>query len=86
MLQIIDHWVGLITEEWDVLVVDRNASHFIRSLVYHVIGLSRKEDKHQTGNLSLSKKLRNVKLDSAAKRNFQKIANLALSYNLMKGG
>ncbi|VDK61715.1 unnamed protein product [Onchocerca ochengi] len=79
-IEIADYWVDLVLENWIQLISDRNASHFIRTLTYHLTGLRRKRsgetEKFLTKN-ALSKK---VQVSPAAKESFKRIANMALDY------
>lgn len=85
LFQIADYWVDLVLENWIQLISDRNASHFIRTLTYHLTGLRRKRsgetEKFLTKN-ALSKK---VQVSPAAKESFKRIANMALDYASING-
>ncbi|KAL3982458.1 GTPase HRas N-terminally processed domain protein [Acanthocheilonema viteae] len=81
--KIIHHWVDLVLENWIQLISDRNAIHFIRTLIFHLVGIKRKRSEETEKCLMgdvLSKK---IQVNQAAKKSFGKIASVALNYSLV---
>ncbi|VDM30002.1 unnamed protein product [Toxocara canis] len=97
---VLEHLVDLIVDGWDDLVMDTNASHFIRSFIRVLFGLPKFERSLAKGpsnevellssewtnkEVELKKRVRNFIANIQLKRIFEKVVNLALDYNLMKG-
>lgn len=96
----IEQLTDLIVDGWNDLVVDANASHFIRSLIRVILELpklARNSSKNIAGQLNLfpdewinneeqmRKKAKEFLKNLQMRRNFEKIINLTLDYNLMHG-
>ncbi|KAM3725530.1 Nucleolar protein [Dirofilaria immitis] len=81
--EIIGHLVDLVLENWIQLISDRNASHFIRTLTYCLIGLKRKRSEEKEKSLTKNVVSEKMQISPATKANFRRIANMALNHTSM---
>uniref|UniRef100_A0A0R3S3A6 DUF2428 domain-containing protein n=1 Tax=Elaeophora elaphi TaxID=1147741 RepID=A0A0R3S3A6_9BILA len=81
--EIIDHWVDLVLENWIQLIFDKNATHFIRTLTYHLVGLKRKRLEKTEKYLMKDVLSKKVQINHATKESFGRIASVALDYGSM---
>ncbi|CAG9538108.1 unnamed protein product [Cercopithifilaria johnstoni] len=79
--EIIDHWVDLVLENWIQLTSDRNAAHFIRTLIYHLIGTKRKRSGKMEKCLTRDVLSKKIQISQSAKESFGRIASMALDYS-----
>ncbi|EFO24560.2 hypothetical protein LOAG_03927 [Loa loa] len=79
-IEIIVHWVDLVLENWIQLISDRNATHFIRTLAYHLVGLKKKRSEKMGKCLAKDVLSKKVQINQAAKENFERLASVALDY------
>ncbi|VDK80107.1 unnamed protein product [Litomosoides sigmodontis] len=76
--EITDHWVDLVVENWIQLISDRNATYFIRTLTYHLVGIKRNRSE-EVKNVFSEK----IDINQSAKESFERIATVALDYGSM---
>uniref|UniRef100_A0A915PTG7 PUM-HD domain-containing protein n=1 Tax=Setaria digitata TaxID=48799 RepID=A0A915PTG7_9BILA len=83
-IEVIDYWVDVVLRNWMQLLSNRNASHFIRTFIYHLLGLKRKKPENKEKLLAKDALCRKIQISSVAKGSFERIASVALDYSLMQ--
>lgn len=77
--------MDLVLENWIQLISDRNATHFIRTVTYHLVGLRRKRSIEPEKCLTEDVSSKKVQINQAAKEHFGRIASVALDYASVNG-
>uniref|UniRef100_A0A914CRP9 Nucleolar protein 9 n=1 Tax=Acrobeloides nanus TaxID=290746 RepID=A0A914CRP9_9BILA len=83
--EVISEWMETIIDSWNDLVMDRSASHVIRSFAALLLGISQSKGKDESKKpQEEGPKFSNPEMAVVLRQEFLKIVNLALDFTSMK--